>query len=365
MRLNAIQFFTNSAVMMSILFIPILADNLGASGTEIGMIGAVYGASLFISTYIFSRASDILSPKLLLYTGFSSATLTFFLQALAYDAFSLGVIRTLAGFSAGIYPAALLLYVYRLKHSIENFISFMPLGWAAGFLAAGIIAVYWQIFVISSLLFMVSFLIALTLPNIQANTKKRDDYFSIHVLKRNWYIYLAFFLRQMGANNVWIIFPLYLRSLGADELWIGIIYTLNPLLQFFIMRRLDRYNNITLIHAGYMISTIAFMAFLPLTAHYHALIGMVLIAFSFSCLFVGSTNELLENNEDKGTSAGLLNSTLSLSTVAGSLIGGSVLEHYNYHVVIAIGAFFAFLGYVVFNYGLQISKKFLKSSFPF
>ncbi len=343
--------------MMSIVFIPILADNLGASGTEIGMIGAVYGASLFISTYIFSRASDILPPKVLLYTGFLSSAITFLLQTLAYDPFSLGVIRAFAGFSVGIYPAALLLYVYRMKRSIENFISFMPLGWAAGFLLAGIIAVYWKIFVISSLLFMLSFFIALTLPDTKISAKKRNGYLSLHVLRRNWHIYLAFFLRQMGANNVWVIFPLYLKSLGANELWIGIIYTLNPILQFFITRRLDKYDNITLIHAGYIFSTIAFMSFLPLTIYYHALMGMALIAISFSCLFVGSTNELLENNEDKGTSAGLLNSAISLSTVAGSLIGGSVLEHYSYHAVIAIGALLAFLGYVVFTGSSYISQK--------
>ena len=350
MRLNAIQLFINMAVMMSNLFIPVLAHNLGASGTEIGIIGAVYGAALFISTYIFSRAADSYPPKTLLYAGFASAAVTFFLQVFAYDPFSLAIIRALAGFSVGVYPAVLMLYVYNLKRSIGKFSSFMPLGWAAGNLLAGVIAVYWQIFSIASLLFAASFLITLTLPvtqDIEVRTKKKADYFSRDILKKNWNIYFGFFLRQIGANNVWVIFPLYLVSLGASEFWVGIIYTINPTLQFFIMRRLDSYRTSSLIHAGDLLSAAAFIALIPLTIYYQAVVGMVLIAFSYSCLYVGSMRELIETNEEKGAASGLLNSSVAFATIIGSLVGGIILEYYSYRAVMAAGAFFALLGYAV------------------
>lgn len=357
MRLNAIQLFTNTAIMMSILFIPLIASDFGASGTEIGIIGAVYGLSLFVSTYIFSRASDSVPPKTLLYAGLVSSAITFFLQILADDPLSLGIIRAAAGFSAGVYPAALILYVFRSKRSIGKFISYMPLGWAIGFFAAGIIAVYWQIFAISSLLFAISFFITLTLPDMEVSIKKKPEYFSSDVFYRNWKIYLAFFLRQTGANNVWIIFPLYLTSLGANELWIGMIYMINPVLQFFIIRRLDKYSNRFLINTGYFISAIAFAAFLPLTVHYQAISGMILIAISFSCLYVGSTKELIEKNEDKGTSAGLLNSMFSLSMVIGSLVGGGILEHYGFQAVITGGVLFSITGYMVLLFGFNWSGR--------
>ncbi len=350
MRLNAIQLFINASVMMSNLFIPILAHNLGASGTQIGIIGAVYGAALFISTYIFSRAADSYPPKTLLYAGFISATVTFFLQVFAHDPLSLAIIRALVGFSVGIYPAVLMLYVYNLKCSIGKFSSFMPLGWAVGNLMAGIIAVYWQIFTISSVLFAASFLITLTLPDTQdteARKKKKADYFSRDILKKNWNLYFGFFLRQIGANNVWVIFPLYLVSLGANEFWVGIIYTINPTLQFFIMRRLDRYNTTSLIHAGDLLSAAAFIALIPLTIYYQAVVGMVLIAFSYSFLYVGSIRQLIETNEEKGAAAGLLNSSVAFATIIGSLVGGIILEYYSYRAVMAAGAFFALLGYVV------------------
>ena len=347
MRLNIIQLFINSSIMMSNLFIPIFASELHASGTQIGIIGACYGAALFLSTYIFSRAADSYPPKMLLYAGFISSSITFFIQMYAYDPVSLAIIRALAGFSAGIYPAVLLLYVYNLKRSIGKFSSFMPLGWALGNLMAGIIAVYWQIFAVASLLFAASFLITLTLPATEAGTKKKKDFFSMELLKENWNIYITFFLRQIGANAVWLIFPLYLASLQANKFWIGIIYMLNPALQFVIMRRLDRYDNKFLIHAGDLLSAAAFITLIPLTIFYQAVLGLSLIAFSYSFLYVGSTNYLIKNNEEKGAAAGLLNSFIALASIIGSFIGGIILEYYGFRAVMATGALFALIGYAV------------------
>ncbi|MDP3103510.1 MAG: MFS transporter [Candidatus Methanoperedens sp.] len=366
MKLNSLQLLTNSAVMMSVIFIPLFAHELGASGSQIGFIVAVYAASIFISTYIFSRASDSLRPKALLYAGFLSSTVMFFLQMFASDPFSLGVIRALAGFSIGIYPAVIILYVIDSRQSIGKFSSYMPLGWAVGNMIVFIVAAYWEvfakdqisgtgvvyrdIFTISSLFFAISFLIALTLPDIEMKVKKKGDYFSIAVLKKNWDIYFGFFLRQIGANSVWVIFPLYLVSLGANKYEVALIYTINPVLQFFIMRRLDKYDTRPLIHVGDLFSAIAFLALIPLTIYYQAIAGMILIAISYSCLYVGSTAFLIKNNEDKGTAAGLLNSSIALASIIGSILGGFLLEHFGFQVVMAAGSFFAVLGYLVVRF---------------
>jgi DHA1 family multidrug resistance protein-like MFS transporter len=374
MRLNTIQLLTNSAVMMSIIFIPLLAKEFGASGSQIGIIVAVYGASIFISTYIFSRAADSLPPKTLLYAGFLSATVTFFLQIFAYDPFSLGVIRVLTGLSIGIYPAVMILYVINSRQSIGKFSSYMPLGWALGNIMVFIVAAYYEVFAgdkvsgtgdlyrdvfaLASLFFAISFLIALKLPEIEVKIKKKGDYFSIAVLRKNWDIYFGFFLRQIGANSVWVIFPLYLVFLGANKYEVALVYMINPVLQFFIMRKLDKYDTRPLIHAGDLFSVIAFLAFIPLTRYYHAIAGMILIAVSFSCLYVGSTAFLIKNNENKGTAAGLLNSSIALASIIGSILGGVILEHFGFRAVMASGAFFAVLGYIVVRFNTSgISQK--------
>jgi predicted MFS family arabinose efflux permease len=352
--------------MMSILFIPLLAHDLGASGSQIGIIVAVYGASIFISTYIFSRAADSLPPKTLLYAGFLSSTVTFFLQMFAYDPFTLGLIRALTGFSIGIYPAVIILYVVNSGQSIGKFSSYMPLGWAVGNMTVFIVAAYWEVFAadrtsgtgevyrdvfaLASLFFAFSFLITLTLPDIGLRKRKKGDYFSIAVLKKNWDIYFGFFMRQIGANSVWVIFPLYLVSLGANKYEVALVYMINPVLQFFIMRKLDKYDTRPLIHVGDMFSAIAFLALIPLTIYYQAIAGMILIAISYSCLYVGSTAFLIRNNEDKGTAAGLLNSSIALASIIGSILGGIILEHFGFRAVMASGTIFAVLGYIVVRF---------------
>ena len=54
---------------------------------------------------------------------------------------------------------------------------------------------------------------------------------------------------------------------------------------------------------------------------------------------------LIETNEEKGASAGLLNSSIAFATIIGSLVGGIILDYFSYQAVMATGAFFSLLGY--------------------
>jgi len=86
---------------------------------------------------------------------------------------------------------------------------------------------------------------------------------------------------------------------------------------------------------------------IPLTIFYQAIPGLVLIAFSYSFLYVGSINELIKNNEEKGAAAGLLNSSIALASILGSFTGGIMFQYYGFRAVMAMGSFFAILGYAV------------------
>jgi len=140
MRLNLIQVFTSASVFMCLVYIPLFAEELDATHTEIGIIGAIYGITLFISSYIFGRATDIYPPKLLLYAGSLTCALFFFLQTFATTPEALGLIRALAGFSTGILPAALISYVHTIGRDVGKFVSFGALGWATGAVVAGVVA---------------------------------------------------------------------------------------------------------------------------------------------------------------------------------------------------------------------------------
>ena len=350
MRLDLIQFATNTAMMLSMMLIPLFAEKeLGANHTEIGVIVALYGLCLFVSSYLFSKASDAWNIKRLLIAGIALSAVAYLLQVFSCDPISLGLARGFLGICIGIYPAALIMHVHGMNRSIGKFISFGSLGWAAGFIGAGIIGVtggYDLIFAASSVLMLLSAITALTLPEVKIRRMK-VRYLSLDTVRVNWAIYLAFMLRHTGATAVWVIFPLYLVSIGADELSIGIIYAINPLLQFFMMRRLDGRDMVALVRCGYLISVIAFLSFIPPPVFYYTIPGMILIAIAWSFLYVGSTELLLRTNQDKAAAAGMITSVVSLSLVAGSLLGGVLSHNFGFTAVFLVGAGLSLIGFLI------------------
>ncbi|NMG83783.1 MAG: MFS transporter [Methanosarcinales archaeon] len=325
MRLNLIQLFTNSSTFMCLIYIPLFAEQLGATHTQIGIIGAVYGIALFISSYMFGRAADMYSQRMLLYISFAASALFFSFQMFATTPQNLAFIRALAGFSAGMFPPVLISYVHSLKKDIGKFSSFGALGWTAGALIAGIIANLKGIFFLSSIFFLISFILLVRLPDIPS-TSKKQSLFSIETIKKNWNIYITYFTRHAGACSVWIIFPLYLKALGAQELVIGLIYSINPILQFFFMQRLKTDNSEELIKIGYLASIIAFASLYFVTAYYQVVFSMIAVAVSWSFMYVGSVLTLLKHNTDKGTSIGLLTAVIGIAAVFGSFIGGGLYD---------------------------------------
>ncbi|CAD7767921.1 Major Facilitator Superfamily protein [Candidatus Methanoperedenaceae archaeon GB50] len=329
-RLNLIQLFTSASVFMCLVYIPLVAEDLGATHTEIGIIGAVYGIALFTSSYIFGRATDIYPPKLLLYAGCMTCALFFFLQTLATTPGSLGLIRALAGFSTGILPAALISYVHTMGRNVGKFVSFGALGWALGAVVAGVVARLSGdlngIFIVSSIFFIASAVLLIGLP--QVSERYHDgDLPSTITIKKNFAIYATFFARHTAACSIWIIFPLYLKALGAGALEIGVLYAVNPISQFVIMQQIKTHNSERLIEIGHVASVAAFVSISLLTSYSQAVLSMFLIAVSWSFLYVGSILTLLkENPSSRGTAIGILSSAISIAAVGGSFLGGGLSD---------------------------------------
>ncbi len=348
MRLNTIQFFTNSSYMMSIIFIPLFAESLGATYFEIGLISAIFGATSFLSSFIFGKAADIHRLKSVVIFGLSVSVVAFFLQIFAYDPLSLAITRGFAGFSVGMYPAALIAYVHYQKRSIGKFSSFGALGWMAGFLLAGLIGNIIYLFALSSLFYCFALVSALRMEDIERPTI-HVTYFSIDTFVSNIGTYLSFFLRHSGAVAVWTIFPLYLVSLGANTFWIGTLYAINPAVQFLVMRRLDGFRNEQIIVWGYLLSAFAFASYAIVPNYFLIIPGMIVVACSWSFLYVGSNQLLVERNIDKATAAGLFNSMIGGSGIVGALMGGILLQFYGFVAVFIGASGLSLLSFVIFR----------------
>ncbi|MEM0330593.1 MAG: MFS transporter, partial [Archaeoglobaceae archaeon] len=243
--------------------------------------------------------------------------------------------------SIGIFPAALVTYAYEKNRNVGHFSAFGSLGWAFGQLIAGIIMVYYGIFLFGAALFFLAFLIAIREEIPSGNIKRSRG--SLKIIKQNLSIYFAFLLRHIGASAVWLIFPIYLAELGISKFWIGVIYFTNSFLQFIIMQKIERFDPNRLLNAGTIFSGMTFLLYSLATQIYEFLAIQVLIALGWSAMYVGSLRIVLEKNVERNSAAGFLNSTIYLSTIVGSLLGGVIAENYGYTTCLYFGAILCFL----------------------
>lgn len=357
MKSNVIQMLLSIALAASLIFIPNLAEDLEATNSEIGIIGAVYGFAVFTSSYLFGRAADIYDRKSIIRLGLLFSTITFFLQALADPYFIapllsspllLALARGLVGFSLGMAPPALIAHVYESKRSLGRFTGFGALGWSIGTLTAGLIAFYWGVFIFSSACLLLAFLLSMTLPEVR-KVKLKVPFFPKDLLKKNWNVYLPFFLRHLGANCIWIVYPLYIVSLGGDKFWIGVVYTVNTATQFVVMQFIDRFKGKTLVSIGLALSSITFFAISLAQSFLHLIPVQIMLAGSWSCLFVGSLIYLMKHNIEKSTAGGILGSLMSLAIVFGALVGGTLSELLGFRTTMYFAVGITLVGFFLFR----------------
>lgn len=307
MHAPTVNFLTQLAIASSLLFIPVFAKEIGASDFEVGIIASAYSLSTFISSNIFGRLSDFYNRKIILLSGLLLSALFFFAQCFVETPWQLIVVRALVGFSIGIFPAVLISYSYEKNRSIGYFSAFGSLGWAFGQLIAGFIMSYREIFTFGALLFLLAFFMFL---REQFPVQKFSKRSSVSIISHNFSVYFAFFIRHLGASAVWLIFPIYLTEMGISKFWIGVIYFMNSFLQFIIMQKIDRFNPNLLLNVGTIFSGLTFLLYAFATQVYEFLAIQLLIAIGWSAMYVGSLRIVLENNFERGSAAGFLNSTI-------------------------------------------------------
>ncbi|MBU0630163.1 MAG: MFS transporter [Candidatus Margulisbacteria bacterium] len=317
-----IAFLTNASLFASQLFISVMVKEMGGSNLAVGLTISAYFAAFFLSAYIFGRLADFFGYALFLRLGLLLSTILFALQILARDPFSLLLVRTGAGLSAGMFPAALTVYAFKDRGLIGKFKAYGALGWALGSMLAGLLVRNNYIFIFSSVLFAVAFLFSLRLKELPVIKKSSRDPFSWELLIRNRDVFLPYFLRSLSAQNLWVIFPLYLMHLGGTRFWVGVAYFINTFSQFVLMQYVERFPGLTMFRRGIFYTLVTFILYALLQNFWLVLPLQVLIAFSFSTFEVGANQELLTRNAEKAGVAGILTSLLNLAAVIGPLLSG-------------------------------------------
>ncbi len=340
-----VQLLANAGLTSGVVYIPLLATGMGANPSQIGLLVGVYQGMMLISNLIFGRWADFGDRKKFVVFGLLLSAVALGLHLLADNLPGLFLVRFLTGLAAGIFPAALVAYFYEDNPKLGRFTSFGSLGWALGALMVGLASVK-SIFTLASLLLGITAGLAFFGLRSQ-RVRLTQPFFNLLVFKRNWRIYLSFLLRHLGAFSIWTIFPVYLSHLGATRFWVGFVYALNPFGQFLFMNLLERSREEVLIKSGLFLSILVFIAF-GLANDYRQVIPVqIVLALSWSCLYLGSLKRLLRTNPERSTAAGMLQSVLSLAAVLGALLEG-ITGAFGYRTIMFTAAGLASLGTILY-----------------
>jgi len=166
-------------------------------------------------------------------------------------------------------------------------------------------------------------------------------------MRRDYRVYLAVFLRHLGATAVWIILPLYLAFLGMDRFWIGLLWGVNFAVQFVVMRFVERFSEYKTFTFGQLLSVLVFAAYAFVSGHICLIAVQVLLGVAWSCLYVGALLIVLRGGEEKGTASGIFQSTLNLCNAIGPLLGGLIAQGWGYRGVLFFAAALGAAGMLV------------------
>ncbi|MEI8174091.1 MAG: MFS transporter, partial [Deltaproteobacteria bacterium] len=309
----------------------------GASDFEVGLVGAAYGTAFLFSSLFSGWKSDHLGRLLFVRWGLLISSAAFAFQLLAESVLMLIIVRGVVGFSMGISVAATIAYVFESGADMGKYSSYGSLGWIFGALATALLGEVRLIFWTSFLVCLLAFIFSLAFQKAPAHHFSKPPNLW-HVMRRDYRIYLAVFLRHLGASAVWIIFPLYLVSIGMDNFWIGLLWGINFAVQFVVMQNLARFSEYKIFFYGQLLSVFVFTAYIFVTGRYYLILIQAFMGVAWACLYVGALLIVLRSGKERGTAGGLFQSTLNLCNAVGPLLGGLIAQGWGYRGVMLFAA---------------------------
>ncbi|MCS6955967.1 MAG: MFS transporter [Candidatus Calescibacterium sp.] len=321
---NVMNYFSFFSTLY--LFLPLIIKEYNLSNESIGTIGLFYSlgsviSGFSLSNYIEKSTKKNILFKLIILSKILFLILLIFIKNYLFLIFSVFMIGYLGASFIGS-------NISRSKNKGIT-IGISSIGFIIGYLLGGIIEDYQKMLLIICGLFTISLILSFIIPpfNEGKTLIEEEKSNSLEILRQNWFIYLALFLRHTGAASIWMYFSYILLNYYHLNLYtIGILNTINILVQTIsnpiIYKVINKDNNtiFKIISIGYILSAIYFL-FFPLFKDVWILsILQVILGLSFTALYLGNIEYLSENNREKIISITLVSSTFSFANSVGALI---------------------------------------------
>ena len=353
--------------------LPAYVDQFSASALMLGIIFGSYSAARTLLMPSIGSLSDRIGRRRFILSGLLLFTIVSPLYSLAASPFQLIVVRFTHGIAgAMLMPVAMSAIADLSPPGKEGFIMgsftsafFAGLGFGpliGGFMRDkySITAAFYSMGILSCIALIFTLL---ALPRLPFGKEKRAGEEAVEgkdrrkILKNTLLdpalsgLLFFRFTRAIGIGLVWVIMPLFaIRSLGISAFQVGILLSTNTFITTFLQSPAgylsDRIGHRKSLTAG---SALAFaaVAFIAWARNFNHLLYASLALGLAGALIVPAGSALavsLGRTRGMGRTMGLYNSSLSMGTMLGPVIGGALLDLAGMQTVFISGAVLGLLG---------------------
>ena len=353
---------------------PLYAENLGATFTQIGLLTSAWSIARFIFSTPAGQLSDTVSRKKVIMGGLFVYAVVSLLYIIAWDFNSLLFFRFLHGIgSAATMPVAMA-YAAELapKGQEGKYMGTLNLamfgGMGLGPLMGGSLTDMFSLsapFYVMCAMTAFSLLLIMTfLPESKSNIEKTNKPRpSLRKVLTNRILLASFVFRAvnaLGRGSIFGFLTIFMTTAISDgglalsvtaAGWVLSIGQLsNAVLQQPCGRLADRVNKNTLIIAGGLISVIG-MALFPFSKTFTHILGARLLFSMGSALMTPALSAIaaIEGREyGVGTTMSVLQSAMSLGMMGGPLLSGILADMFSLKLIFYVGSGISFFGLIIF-----------------
>jgi MFS family permease len=350
--------------------IPVYAEDLGATYTQIGLLSSAWSISRFIFSTPAGRISDTTGKKKVIMAGLFTYSVVSLLYSIAWNFTSLISFRLVHGLGSALAMPVAMAYAAELspKGQEGRYMGTMNLamfgGMGMGPLIGGTLTDTFgssaPFYIMSGLTAFSLALIYSFLPKIERSsvdpTSPRP---SFRKVLSNRILLASFIFRAinalgrgaiMGFLTIFMYTPVNEGGLGLSLTQAGTVLSVGQLSSAGLQRPFgdmaDRYNKKMLINIGGIVSALGMFSF-PFTSNFWEVLGARLLFSIGSAIMLPSITAIaaIEGRElGIGTTMSVLQSAMSLGMMAGPLVSGILADLFSLTPIFYVGSGISLIG---------------------
>jgi MFS family permease len=371
-RILSVTFIVIATMMIGIGIIaplmPVYAQQMGASGTWLGIIFAAFATTRMIFTPLFGRVSDRFGRKWFLLAGLVAFTVLSLAYIAASNVYQLTLVRLAHGFSSALVVPIAFAYVGDVTPpqaegrymSIMNLAIFIGMGIGplmGGHLADayGIHTAFWALFgfgVIAAALVLV------LLPDVRKERSPEDGPPpAFRRILSNDLVRGLMIIRAGSAVRraiVMAFLPVFTDYIGLTKTHMGAMISVYivtaAIVQYPSGILADRFNRIRIVIIGEILAAVCF-AFFPMVRNFSQLLAVGAVAGLVSGLSLPSVlaiNTEVGRTYGMASMMGLYDAAMGFGMLFGSLTAGAVMDAAGVRAIFYYGVLIGIAGVFVF-----------------